>query len=514
MNTFDYFFTDTKESNKKLIIGDLEEISFSDLYNDSISLASYINDCVGENERIILLSHNSIFFITCYLAILKSGNVCVPLNPTIESANYAYIEELTQSKLLFISEKIRSDIIVNSKTINESNLNDITRGFERVNKKGDFDKETAFDENRLAEIIFTSGSTGTPKGVMLTHLNLRANTESILSYLKLTSNDSSLLVLPLYYCYGLSVLHTHLKVGASIVFNNNFMLLGKVIDDLIKYRCSGFAGVPSHFQMLLRKSKTFTKTKLPYLRYVTQAGGKLHASFIKEFVEAFPSVNFFVMYGQTEATARLSYLSPNLLKSKIGSIGTAIPGVSIKIIDQDNEFLKIHQVGEIVAKGNNIMKGYFDDIQGTKEVLKNGWLHTGDLGFIDEEGFIFITSRKKNIIKVGGNRISPKEIEEVIVSHSEVIDCTVFGVEDQLLGESVKAVIVINEWSNIPELRNEIMKLCREKLSIIKIPQIFEFSVKLNITSSGKKINSNVESTTNNEAPCFLPIDPLQRAFG
>ena len=490
MNAFDYFFTDSKKSNNKFILGDLEEVSFNELYNNSLSLASHINNCIGENERVILLSNNSIFFITCYLAILKSGNVCVPLNPSIEPKNYAYIEELTQSKLLFISEKIRTDIVVNSETINESDLNDITKSFERINIKDDLDPEEAFDENRLAEIIFTSGSTGTPKGVMLTHLNLRSNTQSILSYLKLTSNDSSLLVLPLYYCYGLSVFHTHLKVGASIVFNNNFMLLGKVIDDLINYRCSGFAGVPSHFQVLLRKSQTFTKTKFPYLRYVTQAGGKLHASFIKEFIEAFPTVGFFVMYGQTEATARLTYLSPSLLKSKIRSIGIAIPGVSIKVIDQDNKFLKVRQVGEIVAKGNNIMKGYFNDIQGTNEVLKNGWLHTGDIGFIDKKGFVFITSRRKNIIKVGGNRISPKEIEEVIVSNPEVVDCTVLGIEDQLLGEAIKAVIVINEWSNESELKIKILKLCREKLSINKIPQVFGFSVKLNISSSGKKINS------------------------
>ena len=509
MNAFDYFFSDSKKSSEKFIIGDLEEISFSELYNNSISLAAYLNNCIGENERVILLSHNSIFFITCYLAILKSGNVCVPLNPTIEPSNYAYIEKLTQSKLLFISEKIRSNIIINTESVNESSLNDITERVERINIKVDLDKNTTFDENHLAEIIFTSGSTGTPKGVMLTHLNLRANTESILSYLKLTSNDTSLLVLPLYYCYGLSVFHTHLKVGASMVFNNNFMLLGKVIDDLINYRCTGFAGVPSHFQMLLRKSQTFTKTKFPHLKYATQAGGKLHESFILEFIEAFPLVDLYIMYGQTEATARLSYLSPNLLKSKIGSIGTAIPGVSIKIIDQDNELLKANQVGEIVAKGDNIMKGYFEDIHGTNEVLKNGWLHTGDLGLIDEDGFIFIVSRRRDILKVGGNRISPKEIEEVIVSHPEVVDCSVFGVEDQMLGEAVKAVIVINEWSNVPELRNGIMKLCREKLSIIKTPQIFEFSVKLNLTSSGKKINSNVESTLNNKTPCFTPLDQI-----
>ena len=421
----------------------------------------------------------------------------MPLNPLIEPTNYKYIEELTQSKLLFISERIRSNIIVNSETFSESNLIEILENNNEVNLKEAFNNQVTFDENRVAEIIFTSGSTGTPKGVMLTHLNLQANTESILSYLKLTQSDSSLLVLPLYYCYGLSVFHTHLKVGASIVFNNSFMLLGTVINDLVKYKCSGFAGVPSHFQMLLRKSQSFAKIKLPFLRYVTQAGGKLHESFIKEFTQAFPSVVFFVMYGQTEATARLSYLPPKLLKLKIGSIGTAIPGVLLKVVDHNDDFLGVDEIGEIVAKGDNIMKGYFNDIKGTNEVLKNGWLHTGDLGLIDKDGFIFITSRSKNIIKVGGNRISPKEIEEVIVTNPEVVDCTVYGVEDQLLGETIKAVIVVNEWSNISELKNEILKLCREKLSIIKIPQKIVFSVKLNVSSNGKKIKYSIDDSPN-----------------
>ena len=212
---------------------------------------------------------------------------------------------------------------IKNEVINESSLKELIEKNKVNSKDSEDDKslQEPFDENRLAEILFTSGSTGVPKGVMLTHLNLRANTESILSYLKLTSNDSMLLVLPLYYCYGLSVLHTHLKVGASIFLNNNFILLGSVINNLIKYKSTGFAGVPSHFQMLLRKSQTFKNTEFPNLRYVTQAGGKLHEAFIEEFITAFPTVDFFVMYGQTEATARLTYLPPTSVKSKIGSIG-------------------------------------------------------------------------------------------------------------------------------------------------------------------------------------------------
>ena len=150
--------------------------------------------------------------------------------------------------------------------------------------------EKEFDSERCAEIIFTSGSTGKPKGVMISHKNLIANTSSIVEYLQLTSDDRMLVVLPFYYCYGLSLLHTHLRVGGSIVFNNAFIFLGGVLKSLIDNKCTGFAGVPSHFQILLRKSDSFKQTKFPDLKYVTQAGGKLAPIFIDEFREAHPNV--------------------------------------------------------------------------------------------------------------------------------------------------------------------------------------------------------------------------------
>lgn len=490
MNAFDYFFSETKEMKKKFILNEAEDVSFKELYSKSLSLSHVISDQLGSDNKIILISQNNLFFITCYLAIIKSGNVCVPLNPSIEQSNFNFIKDVTECKLSFVSEKSNIKLIINNEVVNESSLKDLIEQNKENSKDSDVAKHTggAFDENRLAEILFTSGSTGVPKGVMLTHLNLRANTESILSYLKLTSNDSMLLVLPLYYCYGLSVLHTHLKVGASIFLNNNFILLGSVIANLIKYESTGFAGVPSHFQMLLRKSQTFKDTTFPHLRYVTQAGGKLHEAFIEEFITAFPTVDFFVMYGQTEATARLTYLHPILVRSKIGSIGKPIPGVALNIVGKDGKPVETGEVGEIVVKGDNIMKGYFSDPVGTSETIKDGWLYTGDLGKADEEGFIFLTARKKGIIKIGGERISPKEIEEVIVSIREVIDTTVIAIDDELLGEAIKAIVVVNEDTDQDELKNKILNLCKQKLAGNKTPKVIEFTLKFDVNSIGKKV--------------------------
>ena len=366
MNVFNYFFETTQDLEKDFVLGSKETVSFKALYQNSLSIASYIKENIGENKNIILRSPNSVFFITVYLGILKSGNVCVPIDYAIEQDNLNYILKTTASIVVFTKKNIPTGLIFNDEPqiIDEDMFNEI---IERK-KMSNFNR--IFDNNRVAEIIFTSGSTGEPKGVEISHLNIISNTDSIVEYLKLTSKDIVSVVMPFFYCYGLSLLHTHLKVGGSVVLNNTFMFLGSVIQDLKKFRCTGFAGVPSHFQILLKKSKNFKKTKFPDLRYVTQAGGKLHNVFIQEFVETFPNINFIVMYGQTEATARLSFLPPNLVLSKLGSIGRAIPGVILKVVNKKGNEVPIGEVGEIVAKGDNIMKGYYKDADGTKSTIK------------------------------------------------------------------------------------------------------------------------------------------------
>jgi long-chain acyl-CoA synthetase len=482
MNAFDYFFEKSSSLYKLFLVGK-EEITFRELHSDCINLANWLREKVGQNKNILLLSANNLFFTKTYLSVIKSGNVCIPLDPGIEFENFRFISELTHPDLIFISKEAGKRLNANHGiSVFPDTLPDSNK------EESDRYSDPQFDQERCAEIIFTSGSTGKPKGVMISHKNLIANTSSIVEYLRLTTDDRMLVVLPLYYCYGLSLFHTHLRVGGSIVFNNSFIFLGGIINNLVDYKCTGFAGVPSHFQILLRKSDSFKKTKFPDLKYVTQAGGKLTPIFIDEFKEAHPEIRFIVMYGQTEATARLSWLSPDLYVKKKGSMGNGIPGVELKVVNEHGERIKPGETGEVIARGDNIMMGYFEDEEGTRNAIRNGWLYTGDLGTVDEDGYIYLTARSKEIIKVGGKRISPKEIEAIILQLPEVVDCSIEGIEDEIQGEALKAIIVVRKGTMETITEDFIKQHCSRNLELFKIPRVYEIKDDLAISATGKKI--------------------------
>ena len=484
MNVFNFLFEQSYTHEKDFVIGSHLNITFKNLKEICDKLSERLRSQIGENNQIVILSENSIFQITAYLAILKSGNICVPLNPAIENKSLNQILEKTIVAYAFVSKRYKDNYKNCGFEIFDEDFIKSTESDQNTSK---VPNSTEFDDNRLAEIVFTSGSTGVQKGVLITHKNIISNTLSIIEYLKLTSEDIMEVVLPFYYCYGLSLLHTHLRVGGSIVINNNFIFIGSVLSDIKKYQCTGFAGVPSHYQILLRKTRDFKTSRFPSLRYVTQAGGRLNISFIREFVETFPDIKFYVMYGQTEATARLSYLPPDKLSTKTGSIGKGIPGVTLKVVNDKGEPINPGETGEIIAKGDNIMKGYLNEPEDTANTIRNGWLYTGDLAQIDEDGYIFIVSRKKEIIKVGGVRISPQEIEEVIVTYPGVIGCDIESIPDELLGEAIKATLYVNEDKKDSFSEDLVRKFCASKLSIHKIPQVIAFETKLPFNASGKK---------------------------
>ena len=338
--------------------------------------------------------------------------------------------------------------------------------------------------NELAALVFTSGSTGRPHGVMMTHSNIVANTESIISYLSLNAQDRMMAVLPFHYCYGASLLHTHLRVGGEIFVDNRFMYPETVLQRMIESKCTGFAGVPSHFQILLRNS-SFKRKRFPHLRHVQQAGGHLAPTFVRELKQSLPDTKIYIMYGQTEATARLSYLPPDVLETKLGSIGKGMPGVKLRVLDEQGWDVRPGEVGEIVAEGPNVTMGYWQEPIESAAVFRNGSLYTGDLARVDEDGFIYIVDRAKDFLKCRGEKVSCRQIEETLLECDELVEAAVVGIPDEVLGEAVKAFAVPRN-KNVDGLEERVASFCKAKLALHHVPKQIVVLPSLPKNSAGK----------------------------
>lgn len=476
MNFANYLLSGAQNNTHTLLFSGAEQLSHHDACINVYRLASSIVERIGTGKNVLLLSDNNIFFIISYLAIMKSGNIVIPIDAKAPEKDIAYYADICDFAMTFVQEKYSAKI--HSRIPSVESVTDKTY----LSLSGEVSPFSETSDKELAAIIFTSGSTGEKKGVMLSHGNFIANTESILEYLELKATDRICVVLPFYYCYGLSLLHTHIKAGGSVVLSNH-PFIGGALRDIDKYECTGFAGVPSTFQILIANTK-FLSEELPTLRYFTQAGGKLPNKFIKMVAEAFPNKKFFVMYGATEATARMSYLPAELCLNKLGSIGKGIPGVKLKVIVEGRD-VRSGEVGEIIASGKNIMQGYYMDPQGTTEILIDGWYHTGDLGTVDEDGFIYVVGRSKNIIKCGGFRVSPYEIEGEICKIPEVEDVAVIGRDDDILGEAIIAFIR-SSTSDPTALQKSIHEFCRQVFPSHKTPKEVHILKELPLNSSNK----------------------------
>ena len=479
MNFVSYLLEKNRNPEKLFILGDHGTLTYAEFEKKLENVSSVLYNRYGSRKKILLIADNTPFFIISYLSIIYSGNIAVLVETRISKTDLTQINEtsslsgaLVQAKYCPYFEDSPFDII------NETILQ------EEGDKEFFLHPQPGVQDDDIAVIIFTSGSTGTKKGVMLTHKNLIANTGSIIEYLGLDETDRMCVVLPFFYCYGASLLHTHLRIGGSIVLNQK-PFLSSVIKDIDTYQCTGFAGVPSTYQILINKTR-FLQQEFPSLRYFTQAGGQLPNRYIKLLTDHFPEKKFYVMYGATEATARLSYLPPELVTIKMGSIGKGIPGVTLAVLNKNMQEVKPSEIGEIVGKGDNIMKGYYNDPEATEAVLKNGWLYTGDLATVDDDGFIYVVGRSKNIIKSGGYRISPNEIENEILSFEKFKGCVVFGIPDEIMGEAVVAVIQAPDTVDQHDLCREIVTHCNKRFPSYKVPKKIFFIDEFPLNSSNK----------------------------
>lgn len=337
-------------------------------------------------------------------------------------------------------------------------------------------------ESAVASIVYTSGTSGAPKGVTLTHANFAANVGAIVDYLELDARDSVVSVLPFHYSYGASVLHSHLAAGARVVIAANFTFPHLVVDAITRERATGFSGVASTWALLLDRVDLSSRD-LSSLRYLTNAGSALPLALARRLRSAIPGADLIAMYGQTEATARLAWLPPARFDDKPGSAGRAIDGVVLEVRDAAGRRLPPGRTGEVWARGGNVMAGYWNDPAATAMVLRDGWLRTGDMGHLDDEGFLFLAGRRSDMIKTGAHRVHPLEVEEAIRELAGVVDVAVAGFDDPVLGQVVKA-FVVGDGRGIDA--NAVRAHCRALLPTHKVPKHVEFVASLPRTDSGK----------------------------
>jgi acyl-CoA synthetase (AMP-forming)/AMP-acid ligase II len=389
--------------------------------------------------------------------------VCIPLPVTIPAEDLNYVIKATQPKMAAVQASSVPKYQTYFSGIHFLNDRDAQR-LPEVFARTEETPEILPDD--LAAIMFTSGSTGKPRGVMVSHRNIMANTESIVQSLELSSTDRIMTVLPFHYCFGTSLLHTHLRVGATLVLDSRFMYPETILQRMIDLKCTAFAGVPSHFQILLRNS-SLRKKRFPHMRYVQQAGGRLAPAFIRELQEALPETRIFVMYGQTEATARLSFLPPDVLHVKCGSIGKGLPGVRLRVLNDEGVDVRPSEIGEIVAEGENVTLGYWDDVSETAATFREGRLHTGDLATVDDDGFIYIVDRAKDFLKCCGKRVSCQQIEDQLLECDWLIEAAVVGIPDEVLGEAVK-VFAVPRFPDREGLVETLREFCKTRI----LPQL------------------------------------------
>jgi acyl-CoA synthetase (AMP-forming)/AMP-acid ligase II len=296
-------------------------------------------------------------------------------------------------------------------------------------------------ETDLAALMPTSGSTGLPRLVRVTHANLIANTEAIIRSQSLGSDERAMLVLPLSYCFGASVIHTHLYRGGSVVFDSRFMFPDRVLRAIGTYSCTTFAGVPTVYNLLVSRS-SIRSIPMPGLRRFLQAGGALAPKTIEAVRGIVPGAQFFVMYGQTEATSRISCLPPDRLTEKLGSVGLPLDNLVLQVADEKGNELPKGQTGEIWVKGPSICDGYFDEGEETALKFCEGWLKTGDLGALDEDDYLWIRGRKGDFMKIRGVRVSFAEVEAKIAATPGVYECAAVSIPHPEAGEALALFVV------------------------------------------------------------------------
>ena len=495
-----------KYSDKVAVICGSKRITYSEIEAMAGSLSSaLLSEGIGRGDRVAVFLDNSVEAVISIFAILKAGAVFVMVNPTTKRDKLNYtLNNCRASALISHINKfdIASEAYKTTPSLKSAILTgrkkEIVNGSQRYIFMEDILGSQSSQCNPtatspcididLATIIYTSGSTGYPKGVMMTHLNMVSAANSIIQYLENTSEDIILNVLPLSFDYGLYQVLMGFSVGATVIIEEAFPYPYKIIDIIQREKVTGFPIVPTISAILLQM-KELKSHSFEHLRYISNTAAALPPIHITKLKEIFPKAEIYSMYGLTECK-RVTYLPPDQIDIRPTSVGKGMPNEEVYIVDEDDNRVGPNIIGELVVRGSNVMKGYWEMPEETAKRLKHGRypgemvLYTGDLFKMDEEGYLYFVSRKDDIIKSRGEKVSPKEVENVLYEIEGVIEAAVIGVPDDILGQAIKAFIVLRNGVTMTE--KDIQKFCAKRLEDFMVPKYAEFRAELPKTVTGK----------------------------
>ncbi len=487
--------------NRLAVIDNLVKYTHIQVNNRVNRLANAILGLgLKKGDKVTVLNHNCYQYIELYFACAKAGTPIVPLNYRLSGRELTFIINDCKPKLIFagksylpIIEKIKSDLDCEQVVC----IDDSTTGFmnyeDVINDATDSEPSVNIEEEDIAIVGYTGGTTGLPKGVLLTNRNIISSCFSIMLDFEHNIDSIYLNVPPLFHSGGAVATFAFSFVGATNVVMNSFSP-EEILKNIQRLRITHTFLVPVMILFLIQYPD-FHKFDISSLKLIIYGSTPMPLEPLKKAVTLL-KCGFLQVYGATETSVPCSTLNrkDHVMEGneedfgRMRSAGREVLGVNVKIVDSEGQEVKTGEVGEIIVKGNNVMKGYWNQPLLTSEVLKDGWYYTGDMGKMDELNYIYIVDRKKDMIISGGENIYPKEIEDVLFKHPAVRDVAVIGVPDQMWGETIKALIIKQESANVSE--KELIDYCQQNLASYKKPKSIEFVEQLPRSTAGKVLKS------------------------
>jgi len=502
----DYLLQAARELSDKIALVCMKQrLSYQELNEKSNALAhSLISSGVKRGDRVVIFADNTIETVISFWAALKANAVVAIVNPLTKSDKLSYLLNDCRPTVLITDAHIYSIFVDPAKTckhlrrvIVSGSLDDSkfaalphAQRWSDAIIEGDSlspPPRTSIDID-LAAIIYTSGSTGDPKGVMLTHRNMLTACTSISSYLELQEDEVILGVLPLAFDYGLYQMLMTFRTGARLILERSFTFPAQILNLMVTEGVTGFPGVPTIYS-ILAELKSLKDYDLSKIRYVTNTAAALPVKHILMLKEIFPTARIYSMYGLTECK-RCTYLPPKDIDRKPSSVGIAIPNTEMWIVDDEGNKVAPGTIGQLVIRGATVMKGYWEKPEATAKKLKPGplpgeqVLYTGDHCKIDDEGYLYFVGRMDDVIKSRGEKVAPKEVENILMNIAGVKEAAVIGVPDDILGQAVKAYVVFEEGIVLTE--KKLQMECQSKLENFMVPKHFAIVPSLPKTNTGK----------------------------